>query len=193
MESRLLCLSWLHVSHCVFLPQVDLEEERLKKKAASLTLGQTVSLYVLRVFLNIVVLILIGATFYGIAEATQFSQVRWSKKTTKKTHQNQILKLNGRIKTYISPIMLWASKSWLTHFDVEINLSSAVSEIKYLTTIECVKNDTNRVLCGWPTTFAEVLKCVFSGFLSIPWGHRSGVLNGTKAMQLTPKVTCRAG
>uniref|UniRef100_A0A672LE31 Transmembrane channel-like protein n=1 Tax=Sinocyclocheilus grahami TaxID=75366 RepID=A0A672LE31_SINGR len=47
----------------------------LKKKAASLTLGQTVSLYALRVFLNLVVLILIGATLYGIAEATQFSQV----------------------------------------------------------------------------------------------------------------------
>ncbi|XP_067304514.1 transmembrane channel-like protein 7 [Pseudorasbora parva] len=59
--------------------QVDLEEERLKKRAASLTLGQTVSLYALRVFLNIVVLILIGATLYGIAEATQFSQL---KKTT---------------------------------------------------------------------------------------------------------------
>uniref|UniRef100_A0A671RGA9 Transmembrane channel-like protein n=1 Tax=Sinocyclocheilus anshuiensis TaxID=1608454 RepID=A0A671RGA9_9TELE len=51
---------------------VDLEEERLKKKAASLTLGQTVSLYALRVFLNLVVLILIGAAFYGIAQATQF-------------------------------------------------------------------------------------------------------------------------
>lgn len=59
--------------------QVDLEEERLKKRAASLTLGQTVSLYALRVFLNLIVLILIGATFYGIAEATQFSQ---SRKTT---------------------------------------------------------------------------------------------------------------
>ncbi|XP_051577002.1 transmembrane channel-like protein 7 isoform X2 [Myxocyprinus asiaticus] len=54
--------------------QVDLEEERLKQKAASLTLGQTVSLYGLRVFLNLVVLGLIGGTFYGIAEATQFSQ-----------------------------------------------------------------------------------------------------------------------
>ncbi|XP_026139675.1 transmembrane channel-like protein 7 [Carassius auratus] len=54
--------------------QLDLEEERLKKKAASLTLGKTVSLYALRVFLNLVVLILIGATFYGIAQATLFSQ-----------------------------------------------------------------------------------------------------------------------
>uniref|UniRef100_A0A673KF89 Transmembrane channel-like protein n=1 Tax=Sinocyclocheilus rhinocerous TaxID=307959 RepID=A0A673KF89_9TELE len=49
---------------------------RLQVCAASLTLGQTVSLYALRVFLNLVVLILIGAAFYGIAQATQFSQVR---------------------------------------------------------------------------------------------------------------------
>ncbi|XP_050987921.1 LOW QUALITY PROTEIN: transmembrane channel-like protein 7 [Labeo rohita] len=56
--------------------KVDLEEERINKKAASLTLGQTVSLYALRVFLSLVVLVLIGATFYGIAQATQFSQSR---------------------------------------------------------------------------------------------------------------------
>ncbi|KAK2902870.1 hypothetical protein QQF64_010266 [Cirrhinus molitorella] len=56
--------------------KVDLEEEKIKKKAASLTLGQTVSLYSLRVFLHLVVLVLIGATFYGIAQATQFSQSR---------------------------------------------------------------------------------------------------------------------
>ncbi|TRY89325.1 hypothetical protein DNTS_023616 [Danionella cerebrum] len=59
--------------------QVDLEEERLKKQAASLSLGQTVSLYAFRIFLNLVVLTLIGATFYGIAKATEFSQ---SRKTT---------------------------------------------------------------------------------------------------------------
>uniref|UniRef100_A0A673K4J2 Transmembrane channel-like protein n=1 Tax=Sinocyclocheilus rhinocerous TaxID=307959 RepID=A0A673K4J2_9TELE len=47
---------------------------RHRLQAASLTLGQTVSLYALRVFLNLVVLILIGAAFYGIAQATQFSQ-----------------------------------------------------------------------------------------------------------------------
>uniref|UniRef100_A0A8C1VL33 Transmembrane channel-like protein n=1 Tax=Cyprinus carpio TaxID=7962 RepID=A0A8C1VL33_CYPCA len=68
-----------NVYHCFDSFSVDLEEERLKKRAASLTLGQTVSLYALRVFLNLIVLILIGATFYGIAEATQFSQ---SRKTT---------------------------------------------------------------------------------------------------------------
>lgn len=59
--------------------QVDLEEERLQQKAASLTLGQAVALYALRVFLNLVVLALIGGTFYGIAVVTQFSQ---SKKKT---------------------------------------------------------------------------------------------------------------
>lgn len=63
----------------VFLSQVDLEEERLKQKAASLTLGQTVALYALRVFLNLVVFALIGGTFFGIAQVTQFSQVQNSK------------------------------------------------------------------------------------------------------------------
>ncbi|XP_057196631.1 transmembrane channel-like protein 7 [Triplophysa rosa] len=59
--------------------QVDLEEERLQRKAASLTLGQAFALYALRGFLNLVVLALIGGTFYGIAEVTKFSQ---SQKTT---------------------------------------------------------------------------------------------------------------
>ncbi|XP_055066390.2 transmembrane channel-like protein 7 isoform X2 [Misgurnus anguillicaudatus] len=54
--------------------QVDLEEESLKRKAASLTLNQAISLYTFRVFLNLVVLALIGAAFYAIALATQFSQ-----------------------------------------------------------------------------------------------------------------------
>lgn len=62
------------------LSQVDLEEERLQQKAASLTLGQAFALYALRIFLNLVVLALIGGTFYGIAEVTQFSQVQNTEK-----------------------------------------------------------------------------------------------------------------
>ncbi|XP_065154388.1 transmembrane channel-like protein 7 isoform X3 [Paramisgurnus dabryanus] len=54
--------------------QVDLEEESLKRKAAALTLNQAISLYTFRVFLNLVVLALIGGAFYAIALATQFSQ-----------------------------------------------------------------------------------------------------------------------
>ena len=58
------------------LCQVDLEEERRLKKAASLTLGQTVWLYTLRTVLSLICLGLIGAAFTAIAEATTFSQVR---------------------------------------------------------------------------------------------------------------------
>ncbi|KAJ8354889.1 hypothetical protein SKAU_G00224560 [Synaphobranchus kaupii] len=54
--------------------QVELEEERIKLKAASLTLAQIIGLYSLRAFLNLVVLTLIGAAFYGIFLATEFSQ-----------------------------------------------------------------------------------------------------------------------
>ncbi|KAG9334294.1 hypothetical protein JZ751_008276 [Albula glossodonta] len=53
---------------------VDLEEERIKLKAASLTLGQTVGLYSLRAFLNLIVLGLIIGAFVCIFLATQFSQ-----------------------------------------------------------------------------------------------------------------------
>lgn len=62
---------------------MDLEEERLQQKAASLTLGQAFALYALRIFLNLVVLALIGGTFYGIAEVTQFSQVQNTEKKDK--------------------------------------------------------------------------------------------------------------
>lgn len=55
--------------------QVDLEEERLKEKAAALTLFQKVILYSLRVFMFFLSLTLIGAALYGIISATNFSQV----------------------------------------------------------------------------------------------------------------------
>lgn len=55
--------------------QVDLEEERLKEKAAALTLCQKVILYSLRVFMSFLSLAFIGATLYCIILATNFSQV----------------------------------------------------------------------------------------------------------------------
>ncbi|XP_076010862.1 transmembrane channel-like protein 7 isoform X2 [Genypterus blacodes] len=56
--------------------QVDLEEERIKKKTAALTLSQKVLLYSLRVLMALVALGLIIAAFFGIFEATVFSQSR---------------------------------------------------------------------------------------------------------------------
>lgn len=58
--------------------QVDLEEERLKKQAADLTLKQKIILYSLRVVLFFLALGLIIAALVGIFMATQFSQVSGS-------------------------------------------------------------------------------------------------------------------
>ncbi|XP_063055935.1 transmembrane channel-like protein 7, partial [Engraulis encrasicolus] len=62
-----------------FQLQVDLEEERIKRRAQSLTLAQLVGVYALRGFLNLVVIGIILAAFFGIFEATSFSQTseRW--------------------------------------------------------------------------------------------------------------------
>lgn len=56
--------------------QVDLEEERLQKQAAALTLRQKILLYSLRVLMALVAFGFIGAAFYGIFRATEFSQER---------------------------------------------------------------------------------------------------------------------
>ena len=55
--------------------KVDLEEERIKNEAASLTLRRKVLLYSSRILLSLVAFGLIIAAFYGIYEATTFSQV----------------------------------------------------------------------------------------------------------------------
>ncbi|KAM9488424.1 transmembrane channel-like protein 7 isoform 2-T2 [Clarias gariepinus] len=54
--------------------QVDLEEERIKKKAESLTLAQAFLLYSLRTFLNLIVLAMIAGACVAIASATTYSQ-----------------------------------------------------------------------------------------------------------------------
>lgn len=59
----------------LFLRQVDLEEERIKKRAAALTLKQKIFLYSLRVGMALFAFGLIIAAFYGIFLATVFSQV----------------------------------------------------------------------------------------------------------------------
>lgn len=55
--------------------QVDLEEERIQKQAATLTLKQKICLYSLRFFMIFVSLGLITAAFYCIFLATDYSQV----------------------------------------------------------------------------------------------------------------------
>lgn len=55
--------------------QVDLEEERIKKKASSLTTGQKVCLYSTRILLLMLTLGFIAAAITGIAFATEYSQI----------------------------------------------------------------------------------------------------------------------
>ncbi|KAL2084900.1 hypothetical protein ACEWY4_020418 [Coilia grayii] len=68
------CATRLKQNNIRYQLQVDLEEERLKLKARSLTLLQTVGLYTLRGFLNLIVIALILGAFTAIAAATTFSQ-----------------------------------------------------------------------------------------------------------------------
>lgn len=63
--------TWSPFSFC----QVDLEEERLKKRAAALTSRQKIILYSLRVLMCFLAFGLIIAAFYGIFRTTIFSQV----------------------------------------------------------------------------------------------------------------------
>lgn len=56
--------------------QVDLEEERIKKKAKSLTFSQAFLLYSRRFFLNLVILAMIVGAFFAISYGTQYSQSR---------------------------------------------------------------------------------------------------------------------
>ncbi|XP_017321089.1 transmembrane channel-like protein 7 [Ictalurus punctatus] len=54
--------------------QVDLEEERINRKAESLTLSQAFFLYSLRFFLGLIALAMIVGAFFAIGNATQYSQ-----------------------------------------------------------------------------------------------------------------------
>ncbi|KAF7708072.1 transmembrane channel-like protein 7 isoform X2 [Silurus meridionalis] len=54
--------------------QVDLEEERIKKKSDSLTLSQVFILYSLRVLLSLIALAMIVGAFFAIGSATLYSQ-----------------------------------------------------------------------------------------------------------------------
>ncbi|KAM9299062.1 voltage-gated chloride channel TMC4 [Gastrophryne carolinensis] len=54
--------------------KVDLEEERVKLQHAQRTMSQRVGIYSLRIFLNLLVVSLIGGAFYCIYRATQESQ-----------------------------------------------------------------------------------------------------------------------
>lgn len=53
--------------------QVELEEAVVRRQAAGRTLGQTVRLWAVRALLNLLVLALLGAAFYGVYWATGYT------------------------------------------------------------------------------------------------------------------------
>ncbi|KAM4703066.1 voltage-gated chloride channel TMC4 [Rhinophrynus dorsalis] len=55
--------------------QVDLEEERMKRKHAQRTTSQRAGIYILRIFINLIIICLIGAAFYCIYLSTVNSPV----------------------------------------------------------------------------------------------------------------------
>uniref|UniRef100_A0A2R8ZKV6 Transmembrane channel-like protein n=1 Tax=Pan paniscus TaxID=9597 RepID=A0A2R8ZKV6_PANPA len=59
--------------------RADLEEERMRQKIAERTSEETIRIYSLRLFLNCIVLAVLGACFYAIYVATVFSQEHMKK------------------------------------------------------------------------------------------------------------------
>nr|XP_021528043.1 transmembrane channel-like protein 7 [Aotus nancymaae] len=59
--------------------RADLEEERIRQKIAERTSEETIRIYSLRLFLNCIVLAVLGACFYAIYVATVFSQEHMKK------------------------------------------------------------------------------------------------------------------
>ncbi|XP_034795852.3 transmembrane channel-like protein 7 isoform X3 [Pan paniscus] len=63
--------------------RADLEEERMRQKIAERTSEETIRIYSLRLFLNCIVLAVLGACFYAIYVATVFSQEHMKKEIDK--------------------------------------------------------------------------------------------------------------
>ncbi|XP_044614841.2 voltage-gated chloride channel TMC4 [Equus asinus] len=63
----------LRQRNILFDLQVELEEAELRRQAALRTLGQHAKLWSVRVLLNLLVLALLGAAFYGVYWATEFT------------------------------------------------------------------------------------------------------------------------
>nr|XP_035122964.2 transmembrane channel-like protein 7 isoform X3 [Callithrix jacchus] len=69
----------------------DLEEERIRQKIAERTSEETIRIYSLRLFLNCIVLAVLGACFYAIYVATVFSQEHMKKEIDKMVFGENLL------------------------------------------------------------------------------------------------------
>uniref|UniRef100_A0A2K5K923 Transmembrane channel-like protein n=1 Tax=Colobus angolensis palliatus TaxID=336983 RepID=A0A2K5K923_COLAP len=71
--------------------RADLEEERIRQKIAERTSEETIRIYSLRLFLNCIVLAVLGACFYAIYVATVFSQEHMKKEIDKMVFGENLL------------------------------------------------------------------------------------------------------
>ncbi|XP_041510902.1 transmembrane channel-like protein 4 [Microtus oregoni] len=74
----------------LFELQVELEEAMVRRRAAEQTLGQRVKVWSVRALLNLLILALLGAAFYGISLATQYTVTL---QETPVVQENPLLKL----------------------------------------------------------------------------------------------------
>lgn len=75
--------------------QVDLEEAVVRRRAAEQTLGQRARVWSVRALLNVLVLALLGAAFYGIFWATEFSLKLQETARAQQSQHAPLLKLLG--------------------------------------------------------------------------------------------------
>ncbi|NXP50103.1 TMC7 protein, partial [Heliornis fulica] len=66
--------AWLKHRSLQYELQVNLEEERVKRKIADRTMKEKLHIYSLRIFINVVVIAVLSGCFYSIYRATVFSQ-----------------------------------------------------------------------------------------------------------------------
>uniref|UniRef100_A0A2K6D8A6 Transmembrane channel-like protein n=1 Tax=Macaca nemestrina TaxID=9545 RepID=A0A2K6D8A6_MACNE len=75
----------------LWIVKADLEEERIRQKIAERTSEETIRIYSLRLFLNCIVLAVLGACFYAIYVATVFSQEHMKKEIDKMVFGENLL------------------------------------------------------------------------------------------------------
>ncbi|XP_075035840.1 transmembrane channel-like protein 7 [Mixophyes fleayi] len=71
--------------------KTDLADERIRQRKEKRTRGETIRIYILRLFLNIIVIAVLGGCFYAIYLATAYSQEHTSAMSPQKTDRLSLL------------------------------------------------------------------------------------------------------
>ncbi|NXG17691.1 TMC7 protein, partial [Grallaria varia] len=119
--------------------QMDLEEERLKKKKADRTIKEKLRIYSLRIFINIIVLAILLGCFYSIYRVTVFSQDKSSVSIRNDTRTDSIEAANLLVQ-YLPSIVITSANficSLTFSFLIQFEDYSPVFEV-ILTFMRCV-------------------------------------------------------